>query len=154
MKIYDLILRRDDTDAKGRRKPCPKDGYFYELWHKGERLARSQTNVETDAARVLLAQGVKAFRVWRPGKASHEYTVDCEKVAGWQLSEEDRDGFRARRYRNPADDLSAGEMPCPAPRQRRERSGVSAPAAGFTQTLTEADARRSKRGGDITECYF
>ena len=111
-------------DTVGKRKPCPTKGYFYELWLNDECIARSQTNVETDAARVLLSRGIKAFRIWRRGRASHDYMVDCEKVAGWQLSEEDRDGFRARRYRNPEDRPVASET---TQKQQRQPSALSAP---------------------------
>jgi len=113
MKIYDLILRCDDTDAK--RKPCPAKGYFYQAFLNGEPLSRSQTNAETDACRELLRRGMTGkARFWREGKTSPDVEMNIERAAQWQLIEEDRDGLRWRRYRNPADSRAAGETTPPA----------------------------------------
>jgi hypothetical protein len=100
MPIYNLILRRDDRNADGRRKECPDRGYFFEAFLNGEPLSRSQVNAETDACRELLRRGLTGkARFWREGKATPDLEMKIEVAAKVQLIKSDQRGFRWRRYR-------------------------------------------------------
>jgi hypothetical protein len=125
MQVYDLILRRDDTNAKGKRKRCPRKGFFYEVFLDGERISRSQTNAESDACRVLLKRAMTGkARFWREGKAFQDSERDIERAAKVQLLETERKGFRWRRYREfPAARWRTGGAP--AASVRSERGGIS-----------------------------
>ena len=100
MQFHDLILRCDDKNADGSRKKCPTKGYFYEVYLNGERIARSQTNAETDACRELLRRGLKGkARFWRAGKNTHDLEMDVERGAAHVLIESATTGLHWRPYR-------------------------------------------------------
>lgn len=154
MQVHDLILRRDDTDAKGKRKRCPANGYFYEVRYKGGLIARSQTNPQTNACRALLARGIKGkARFWRVDKTSHDIESDIEKAAKFQLSEERRDGFRWRRYRNPVDCRQTGEVQEPSVVVAGKPSLSRSPGSQRIERHTAQKARRSERGEHTREGY-
>jgi hypothetical protein len=98
--IYDLMLRCDDTDTAGTRKACPGGGYFYEVLLNGEPLSRSRSNPETNACRELLRRGMTGkARFWRANRTAPDLVMDIERAAKVQLVEDDKGGFRWRRYR-------------------------------------------------------
>jgi len=55
-------------------------------------------------ARVLLKRGIRGIvAIFESNTRKPRTLVDVEKAAGWVLSEEDRDGFRLRRWRENPD---------------------------------------------------
>jgi len=66
-----------------------------------------------------VARGIKGkARFWRDGKATHDLEMDMERGAVHALVEEDKGGFRWRKYREFPDALGA---------QKEDRTSLNAP---------------------------
>lgn len=79
-------------------------GYKFDVHFDEEVIVSRSLDAEHDAARALLKRGISGILTILDGKTHKPRTlIDIVKAARWSLTEESRDGFRLRKWRENPD---------------------------------------------------